>query len=227
MSADKFDAIIIGAGHNGLVTAGYLARAGWKVLVLERRYIVGGACVSEETFPGFKISTAAYVNSLLRTEIIRDFKLKQRGFEMLKRDPSSFSPFSGNRHLIFWADPEKTKAEIAKFSAKDAREYHRYEQHLEDVVKVIEPMLMAPPPQPDSKKWSEMLSLANLGMKIRGETVNLTRLFSMSVADYLDRWFESPELKVTPCDRRRDRCDGGPAHTWHGVCVVPSRHGRN
>ena len=91
--AASYDAIIIGAGHNGLVTACYLARAGWKVLVLERRYVVGGACVTEEVFPGFKVSTAAYVNSLFRKEIIRDLRLADYGFAVLERNPSSFTPF--------------------------------------------------------------------------------------------------------------------------------------
>ena len=89
----QYDAIIIGGGHNGLVTACYLAKAGWKVLVLERRYVVGGACVTEEVFPGFKVSTAAYVNSLFRPEIIRDLRLGEYGFEAIERNPASFSPF--------------------------------------------------------------------------------------------------------------------------------------
>jgi phytoene dehydrogenase-like protein len=196
MAASGFDAIIIGGGHNGLVTAGYLARAGWKVLILERRYLVGGACVTEEIFPGFRVSTASYVNSLLRPEIIRDFKLKERGFEMLRRDPSSFSPFPDNRHLLFWADQAKTIAEIARFSPKDAERYAEYERHLEEVVAVIEPMLMQQPPDPASGRWSDLWDLGRLGLKIRGKSVDLVRLFGMSVADYLDRWFESEELKV-------------------------------
>src|SRR5215472_1810007 len=116
----KYDAIIIGAGHNGLVTACYLARAGWKVLVLERRYLVGGACVTEETFPGFKVSTAAYVNSLFRKEIIRDLRLADYGFAVLERNPSSFSPFPDGRSLLLGPDAEWTRKEIAQFSPKDA-----------------------------------------------------------------------------------------------------------
>ena len=117
--AGKYDAIVIGAGHNGLVTACYLARAGWKVLVLERRYIVGGACVTEEIFPGYKVSTAAYVNSLFRKQIVQDLKLASYGFSVLERSPSSFSPFPDGRSLLLGPDAEWTQREIAKFSAAE------------------------------------------------------------------------------------------------------------
>ena len=131
--AKQYDAIIIGGGHNGLVTACYLARAKWKVLVLERRYIVGGACVSEETFPGFKVSTAAYVNSLFRPEIIRDLRLADYGFASLERNPSSFSPFQDGRYLLLGPDGDMNRREISKFSTKDAENYPKYEQMLERV----------------------------------------------------------------------------------------------
>src|SRR5215471_4104604 len=112
----KYDAIIIGAGHNGLVTAAYLAKAGRKVLVLERREVIGGACVTEELWPGFKVSTAAYVNSLLRPEIIRDLELKRHGFVMLARSPSSFTPLPDRRYLLMGPDKEMTRREVSKFS---------------------------------------------------------------------------------------------------------------
>src|SRR6202011_3562574 len=115
-----YNAIIIGAGHNGLVTACYLAKAGWKVLVLEKRYLVGGACVTEETFPGFKVSTAAYVNSLFRKEIIRDLRLHDYGFEVLERNPSSFTPYPDGRYLLLGPDASLNQREISKFSEKDA-----------------------------------------------------------------------------------------------------------
>ena len=117
---EQYDAIIVGAGHNGLVTAAYLAKAGRRVLVLERRDILGGCCITEETWPGFKVSTAAYVNSLLRPEIIRDLELAKHGFEMLPRSPSSFTPFLDDRYLLMGPDKELTRSEIAKFSTKDA-----------------------------------------------------------------------------------------------------------
>src|SRR5450631_2663214 len=141
-----FDAIIIGAGHNGLVTACYLARAGKKILVLERRYVVGGACVTEETFPGFKVSTAAYVNSLFRPEIIRDLRLADYGFASVERDPSSFSPFLDGRHLFLGPDAQMNLREIAKFSKKDADNYPKYEKMLQRVAAAIEPTLTMTPP---------------------------------------------------------------------------------
>src|SRR5438552_11110162 len=137
-----YDAVIIGAGHNGLVTACYLARAGWKVLVLERRPVVGGACVTEEIFPGFKVSTAAYVNSLFRKEIIRDLHLADFGFAVLERNPSSFSPFPDGRTLLLGPDADWTRREIAKFSPRDADAYPKYEAMLERVAGVIEPTLL-------------------------------------------------------------------------------------
>src|SRR5579875_308421 len=115
MSA-RYDAIIVGAGHNGLVTACYLARAKWRVLVLERRAVVGGACVTEEVFPGFKVSTAAYVNSLFRPEILGDLRLHDYGFEAIERNPASFSPFEDGRYLMLGSGGPRDLEEIAKFS---------------------------------------------------------------------------------------------------------------
>src|SRR3974390_2829828 len=129
----RHDIVIIGAGHNGLVTAAYLARAGRTVLVLERRELVGGACVTEEIWPGFKVSTGAYVNSLLRPEIIRQPELKHPVFKMLPREPSSFTPFPDGRYLMLGPDAELSRREVAKFSERDAEALPRYEQMLEGV----------------------------------------------------------------------------------------------
>src|SRR6202035_2724273 len=137
--AGKYNAIIIGAGHNGLVTACYLARANWKVLVLERRHLVGGACVTEETFEGFKVSTAAYVNSLFRPEIVRDLRLGDYGFEAIERNPASFSPFLDGRYLMLGSGGSRDVEEIAKFSPRDAERYPHYEAMLQRVASVIEP----------------------------------------------------------------------------------------
>src|SRR5437588_12464711 len=142
------DAIIIGGGHNGLTAAAYLARAGRKVLVLERRPVVGGACVTEEVWPGCKVSTAAYVNSLLRPAIIRELELKKYGFEMIPRNPSSFTPFPDGRSLLMGPDAKQTHAEISKFSAQDADALPKYEAMLLRVAEFLEPLLDETPPDP-------------------------------------------------------------------------------
>src|SRR5918999_124242 len=139
--ASRYDAIIIGAGHNGLVTAAYLARAGRKVLVLERREVIGGCVVTEELWPGFKVSTASYVNSLFRPEIIRDLELKRHGFKMLPRNPSSFTPFPDGRSLLLGPNKAQTYGEVSKFSTRDADALPKYEQMLERVAAFLEPTL--------------------------------------------------------------------------------------
>src|SRR5215470_17824037 len=143
--SSQYDAIIIGGGHNGLVTAAYLGRAGRKVLVLERRELVGGCAVTEELWPGFKVSTASYVNSLFRPEIIRDLELKRHGFAMLPRSPSSFTPFPDGRYLLMGPDKEMTHREISKFSKRDADNLPKYEEMLERIAAFIEPTLVQTP----------------------------------------------------------------------------------
>ncbi|MCB0417634.1 MAG: NAD(P)/FAD-dependent oxidoreductase [Bdellovibrionales bacterium] len=195
----NYDAIVVGGGHNGLVAAGYLQRAGLQTLVLERRYLVGGACVTEEVFPGYKVSTTSYVCSLLRPEIIRDLELKRYGYEIIERSPSSFSPFPDKRYLMFWRDAAKTQAEIAKFSKKDAIAFPQFEQKLEDLSKFVQPLLMQVPPDPTANSFGDVLNSLKLMMRmraIRSELYDHLRVFSMSVAEYLDQWFESEAVKV-------------------------------
>src|SRR5438874_6292132 len=160
----SYDLIVIGGGHNGLVTAAYAARAGLKVIVLERREVLGGACVTEEVWPGYKVSTAAYVNSLLRPEIIRELELKRHGFEMLPRSPSSFTPFADGRSLLLGPDKELTRREIAKFSTRDAEVLPRYEAMLERVADFLEPTLIMTPPNPWSLRPGDLQQLAQLGL---------------------------------------------------------------
>src|SRR6201995_3512381 len=163
-----YDAIIIGAGHNALVTAAYLSRAGYKVLVLERRDVLGGCCITEELWPGYKVSTAAYVNSLLRPEIIRDLELKKHGFEMIPRSPSSFTPFPDGRSLLMGPDKELTRREIAKFSAKDAENYPKYEAMLTRVADFLEPLLDQTPPNPFANRIGDLWKIGKLGWGFRG-----------------------------------------------------------
>ena len=134
----KYDAIIIGGGHNGLVTAAYLARAGRKALVLERRELVGGCAVTEEIWPGYRVSTGAYLTSLLQERIVRELELPRYGYQVDAKDPAFFSAFPDGRHLFMWQDRAKTLAEIAKFSKRDAEVYPAYEDQLERISQVVE-----------------------------------------------------------------------------------------
>ena len=184
----ELDAIVVGGGHNGLVTASYLAKAGAKVLVLERRPFVGGACITEEPWPGFRINTFAYVAGLLRPQIVEDLELQRFGYETLLYDPQSFVPFPDGRSLTLWNDEEKSIREIAKFSAADARAYPKFDAFWDNVLDLVEPLLLAPP-----------VPLADLVALLEGpETEELVRqLFLLSAQDFLDQWFESDEVKIS------------------------------
>jgi phytoene dehydrogenase-like protein len=198
--SSKYDAIIIGAGHNGLVAAAYLARAGRKVLVLERRELIGGCVVTEELWPGFKVSTASYVNSLFRPEIIRDLDLKRHGFAMIPRSPSSFTPLPDGRYLLMGPDKEMTRREVSKFSKKDAENLPRFEAMLERVAAFLEPMLMETPANPWSNSPRDFLELAKMAWNFRklGEDgQRAIEILTGAANPILDRWFESEELKTT------------------------------
>ena len=200
MRATNYHAIIIGAGHNGLITACYLARAGWKVLVLERRYIVGGACVTEETFPGFKVSTAAYVNSLFRKEIIQDLRLESYGLKILERNPSSFTPFPDGRHLLLGPDPKLNHRQIGKFSLRDANAYPAYEAMLERMATVLEPLLTISPPNLVKLGLQDLWALYRAGKSFQALGPAMSEAIEILTAParrILDRWFESEELKAT------------------------------
>src|SRR5262249_5554507 len=207
----RFDCVIIGGGHNGLVAAAYLAKAGKKVCVLERRHVLGGCSVTEELWPGFKISVASYVISLFRPEIIRDLRLKQYGLNILPRDPSSFTPLLDGRSLLMGPDERMTCREIAKFSRRDAERYLAYNRLLERVSAALEPLLAqpAPDPLPLPSDWRRI----GVGKRLKdaGRMMELYRtlgglgddipealeLLVGAARPILERWFESEVLRAT------------------------------
>ena len=209
-----FHTIIIGGGHNGLVTAAYLAGAGRRVLVLEARDLVGGCAVTEEIWPGFKVSTASYLASLMQEKVIRDLDLPKFGYKVDAKDPAFFSPFPDGRYMFMWQDRAKTTAEIAKFSKKDAETYPQYEAHLERLAVVAESVLLTTPPNFPPAAPVDFIEYLKLLGRVRGlsrkEMVGLVRIFTQSAADFLDEWFESEQLKVTLATDGVIGANGGP-----------------
>jgi phytoene dehydrogenase-like protein len=195
-----WDAIVIGGGHNGLVTAAYLARAGKKVLVLEQRYRVGGAAVSEEIYPGFTFSVFSYVVSLLRPEIIRDLDLSRHGLEILPLE-STITPLDNGDYLASWGDPDRTRREIYRHSPKDAEAMVEFGRLMHHMAHAVKPILGMIPPDPTSLSPKELRSLLRLGQHFRDlgpERFHaLYKLMTMSAADYLDEWYETDALKAT------------------------------
>jgi phytoene dehydrogenase-like protein len=198
----KTDVIIIGAGHNGLVCATYLARAGLKVTVLERRGVVGGAAVTEEFHPGFRNSVAAYTVSLLQPKVINDLDLHAHGLRIVERKLGNFLPLPDGRSLRVGAGI--TAAEIAKFSARDAERLPAYEQRLEAIADVLRALAMEPPPNITDGGWwkaiPELVRAGKLGKRLHKLDASLRQelldLFTISAAEYLDRWFESEPIKA-------------------------------
>jgi phytoene dehydrogenase-like protein len=143
-----FDAIVVGGGHNGLTAAAYLAREGLSTLVLERREIVGGCCVTEEIAPGCRVSTTSYIASMLRPEVIRDLRLGDHGLCMVPCDPTLQVPFSDGSLVPWWAQRERAAAEFSKISAKDAQTFIRVDQQLKILASYLQPFFLEPPPNP-------------------------------------------------------------------------------
>ena len=207
----SYDCVIIGGGHNGLVTAAYLAKAGKSVCVLERRHVLGGCAVTEELWPGFRVSTAAYVISLFLPEIMRELRLKQYGLQILPRDPSSFTPMLDGRSLLLGPDMVESQREIAKFSRDDAENYPHYNAFLERVAKQLEPVLnkAAPDPLPLSDAFrrigmskrladtGKLLELYNAVVSLGDDIPMAIELLTGAARPFLEHWFESEVLKAT------------------------------
>jgi phytoene dehydrogenase-like protein len=199
-SSNQYDVIVIGGGHNGLVNAAYLARSGKKVLVLERRHVLGGAAVTEEVFPGFKFSVCSYVVSLLRPEIIRDLDLPRHGLEILPLD-GTFTPMLNGDHLWRVNDHGKTRREIARHSRLDADAYDEFGKAMQAMCRFVKPILGMVPPDPATLNPKELMKLLFIGRRFQGMTsedkYNQVQLMTMSAVDFLDQWFETDVLKAT------------------------------
>src|SRR3982074_322183 len=196
----KYDAIVIGGGHNGLTAAAYLARAGRKVLVLERRHIVGGAAVTGEGFPGFRLSVCSYVVSLLRPEIIRELDLPRHGLEILPLD-GTFPPMPNGDHLWRMSDHARTRREIYRHSPLDAEAYDEYSKAMADMARFVKPILSMVPPDPmsfDVPGFSRLFAMGRRFQRLsRTDQHNILQLMTMSAVDLLDQWFETDVLKAT------------------------------
>jgi len=199
-AGSKYDVVVIGGGHNGLVNAAYLARAGKKVLVLERRHVLGGAAVTEEIFPGFKYSVASYVVSLLRPEIIRDLDLPRHGLEILPLD-GTFTPMPNGDYLWRVNDHARTRREIARHSKVDAEAYEEYGKAMIEMGRFVKPILNMTPPDPTSLDPRGLMDLLFLGRRFQSlseqDKYNQVQLMTMSAVDFLDQWFETDVLKAT------------------------------
>ena len=196
MSALERDVVIVGGGHNGLACAAYLARAGLDVLVLERRDVVGGAAVTEEPWPGYRLSSASYVVSLMPPKIVRDLELKRFGYVVSIVTPDYFVPFPDGTSLTLWGDLERDAANVARFSKADAEAYVEFDAYFDHVARLVKDLLFVVPPNLRLREAPAWLKIA---AKLRGwsgrDLAEVVRLFTMSAADFLDEWFEDERVK--------------------------------
>jgi phytoene dehydrogenase-like protein len=195
-----YDAVVVGGGHNGLTAAAYLARAGLTTLVLERRDIVGGCCVTEEIAPGCRVSTTSYIASMLRPEVISDLRLAEYGLRMVPCDPAIQVPFPDGHVVPWWANRERAKAEFAKISAKDAETFVKVDDRLKKLARYLQPFFMEPPPEIDTRSMRGWGDLFRVGKKFRGissdEVSQLISFLTGSLGEFLDHNYESEKIKT-------------------------------
>jgi phytoene dehydrogenase-like protein len=197
--AGTWDAIVVGGGHNGLTCAAYLARAGLRPLVLEKRSLVGGAAVTEEPWPGYKVSTLSYVQSLMPPRIIRELELPKRGYKVYPMGPY-FMGFPDGSGVVMYEDRDRRHSEMAKFSRHDADVYDDFVAWKDGLAQVVRHLLWMTPPKLGSRSLPDLLDQLRFAWKLRGlgwrGTADLTRIMTMSAADLLDDWFESDRIKA-------------------------------
>jgi len=210
----EYDAIIVGGGHNGLATAAYLGRAGLKTLVLERRDVLGGAAVSEHPWAGYTVSTLSYVLSLMPPEVIRELELHRHGLTLYPLAADYYVPFPDGSHLLLTKDAAQAKAEIGKFSKKDADVWPAFSAYLAKIAQLVRPLLLMTPPAVGAKSPQDLLELARFAWKLKGLDVKTTgdfvKVMTLSVAELLDEWFESPQVKAARCVSGAIGTYGGP-----------------
>ena len=193
---ETHDAIIVGGGHNGLACASYLARAGMDVLVLERRDVLGGASVTEEPWPGYQVSSAAYVVSLMRPEVVKELELERFGYRVTILDPDYWAPFPDGTSLSLWGDLNKTAEEIARFSKKDAAAYIEFDKYFSHIGQMLKDLLFVTPPNLTLRDAPRWLSIAAKLRHWSGKDIaEIIRLFTVPGVDFLDEWFEDDRVK--------------------------------
>jgi phytoene dehydrogenase-like protein len=199
-SAARHDAIVVGAGHNGLTAAACLARAGLRTLVLERREIVGGCCVTEEIAPGCRASTTSYIASMLRPEVIRELRLGEFGLRMVPCDPGLQVAFPDGRVVPWWANRERAAAEFAKISARDAERFLKVDDQLKRLARYLQPFFMEPPPEIDTRSLQGWGDLLRVGKRFRGirnaEIAQLVAFLTGSLGEFLDKNYETETMKT-------------------------------
>jgi phytoene dehydrogenase-like protein len=194
---DSLDAVVIGAGHNGLVCGAYLARAGLRVAILERRGVLGGASATEESWPGYKISTAAYVAGLMPSRIITELDLASFGFRVTAPDPDYYVPYPDGSSLAFWADRGQLRAELEALSPADAASFEEFDRHLHWLARLLREFYFVVPPRlavGDLPNWLRVAS--RLRHWSSADIADVSRLFVLSAADYLDEWFTDDRIKA-------------------------------
>ena len=196
--ADNHDVIVVGGGHNGLACAAYLGRAGLKTLVLERRHLVGGAAVTEEVWPGFKVSTASYVVSLLSPRIVQDLELRRYGYHVYPLDPAYFAPFPDGSGFLLWEDRRRAAEEIGNINERDGAAYPEYSRALDELAELVRPLLYKVPPDPSIRSFADVRETLSLGRYAFGNRKDLSRLvdlMTMSCADFLEQFFVDERVK--------------------------------